>query len=480
MLENNNFINFVDKTKQINCLQINNESICIFAFYGDGGRNPSEIERHKKVLDYHQKIFSYFNLPINYVYNNFDYNSFGGAIDNFVRQVVDNVDYLYHFDIDAIPLRKNVIYEIYEKIKDKNTVWGISQQSNHIIKQNGTKQHIYCSFSSFAISKLLYKKIGSPSFQSNKRGDIAEEITWRVQEQGYNFLVSFCKSFELVTPEEQKTCSTPAYWELDNGLKFGMGGRFSDLVYHSGMQGVPRSTDLFINECQEILKESKEKKIEAIIICKSYADYLDITLPINKKYFDNIIIVTAKDDYKTQEICFNNSLNWLVYDDFNKNGAKFNFGGARQFGLNHSKYRDWIVFIDSDVIIEEDFRDRLIDKDKFYGSYRRFIPTIRDYQDLTNGKKKQEEFEAILGHGCGFFQCLNLNNSKSKQIGINNIYNDSFSAEQCDINMLRKFCPFDIKTSKYEDLVDMDIELWHLGDPGVNNNGRNEQDNFFK
>ena len=52
-------------------------------------------------------------------------------------------------------------------------------------------------------------------------------------------------------------------------------------------------------------------KIEGIIICVNYSDFLDITLDQNLKHFDQIIVVTDEKDIGTHEICkkYNHSLN---------------------------------------------------------------------------------------------------------------------------------------------------------------------------
>ena len=171
------------------------------------------------------------------------------------------------------------------------------------------------------------------------------------------------------------------------------------------------------------------KKIELIIVCKNYSDFLEITLPLNKKHFDNIIIATSLDDSGTQNLCKKEDVNCLIYPDFYKNNSKFNKGGAINFAIHNLKFKDWVVFLDSDIIMPNNFRELLdintIDINKFYGSYRRFIPTQKDYIDFINGVKPKESFEAIEGSGCGFFQCINLNSDVARYYGINNLYRDS-------------------------------------------------------
>lgn len=225
------------------------------------------------------------------------------------------------------------------------------------------------------------------------------------------------------------------------------------------------------------------RKIELIVVCKNYSDFLQITLPLNKKHFDNIVIVTADDDIDTQNLCKKHNVNFIIYNDFFKNNAKFNFGGARSYGLQNLRFRDWVIFLDSDIIMPNNFRELLdinnIDINKFYGSYRRFIPTYKDYNDFINGIKDKECFESIDGTGCGFFQCINLNSDIARYHGINNLYKDSYSAEEVDINFLKLWCPRP-DPENHPRLVKTNIEFIHLGvSDGKHHQGRNGKDPFF-
>ena len=250
-----NFINYCHETQKVNYKEINKEKICIFTFFGDGGRQEQEIRRHKSVMEWQQKVFNNFKFPINYVYNNFNYFDFGQALDSFTTATKDFVDYWVHFDIDAIPLYENVLQEIYDKIKDKKSLWGCASQSNHIFV-NGTKQHAYCNSSTFGLAIDFYKKLGSPSFRHTNRGDMAEEITWKAQELGYTICLVYPQGYDGVTPEEANQYKIAPYSDLDNGFKFGMGTNYANMIYHATMQIVPRSTDLFIQKCQETIKNN--------------------------------------------------------------------------------------------------------------------------------------------------------------------------------------------------------------------------------
>jgi hypothetical protein len=152
-------------------------------------------------------------------------------------------------------VKYSFVDEIIDKIKDGNTVFGGAQQSNHI-DVNNSKNHLYASLSFFSISSEIYKKLNLPSFESNSRGDVAEEIAWLVEEKGYNLCLSFPSSFIETTEEEQNKYGVPPFWNLGNGHKFGLATTYGDYVFHATMQLLPRSTELFIEKCNEICNKN--------------------------------------------------------------------------------------------------------------------------------------------------------------------------------------------------------------------------------
>lgn len=247
------YINYPDQTKKLLFYDTKtNEKCLILAVFGDGGRVQEEIDRHKIVMEYQEKVFNKFKIPLNRFYHDFNYSGMGPKITHIVQNLCNSVDYFIILDIDICPLKDTFIDEIIEKLKDKKTLYGGAQQSNHI-EVNNSKHHLYASLSFFGISSDLYRKLDSPSFQYNSRGDVAEEIAWRVEERGYNLCLTFPSSFVRTTQEEQKQFGVPEYWDLGNGHKFGLGTVYGDLVFHATMQALPRSTQIFIDKCEQIM-----------------------------------------------------------------------------------------------------------------------------------------------------------------------------------------------------------------------------------
>jgi len=74
-------------------------------------------------------------------------------------------------------------------------------------------------------------------------------------------------------------------------------------------------------------------KIEAVITCVDYADFLAETLPHNRTLFDKLVVVTAPEDKATQRICEYWHVACLPTDSFRSRWGEFNKGAAINEGL---------------------------------------------------------------------------------------------------------------------------------------------------
>jgi hypothetical protein len=453
--------------KELICLNIDKEKILISTFIGKN--------RSLEIHEWHQKVFDYFNLPINYIYIPFEIGyPYGRAIDDYVNSLLDHVDYFVFMDVDAIPLKNDSIKTIINFIKNKETIWGLSQQSTHILK-NGIPNHPYAGFSSCAFSKDLYIKLGKPTFSETPRGDIGEELTWRCEELGYNICLSYPTEFHELTEEEMSNTGNTKHGWVNNGIKLGLGTTFGNgLCYHSfhtsclpgtNQLAIPRAAELFIKKAKGAI--GKNRKLELITGCVNsdrvkYSKYLEITLKENKDLFDNILIVTTPEDLETQKICKENGVDFFCTNEFFANGSKFDNNKAFSAALHKLKYKDWIVGTSPDIIFPKDFREKFklenLDIETMYGTSRVFLPHYQDWIDLKNGKKTINDFESIPGWGCGFCQIFSLNSPKLKDIPLTEVFPSNGCLLESDIWTLRRFHP-DVKT-----VGKLDINLIHLGD----------------
>lgn len=136
---------------------------------------------------------------------------------------------------------------------------------------------------------------------------------------------------------------------------------------------------------------SESMKIEAVIICKDYSDFLKHTLSSNMNHLDRIIVVTHPNDKKTQALCNHYSVDFIDTTVFHDNGDRFNKGRAINLGLSHLRHEDWLLHIDADVLLPHDFRRRLYDaklnKSNIYGVDRL---NVGSYENWMAHKEKIE------------------------------------------------------------------------------------------
>lgn len=227
------------------------------------------------------------------------------------------------------------------------------------------------------------------------------------------------------------------------------------------------------DRCEKIL----ERKLELITGCVNtdkikYSKFLEITLPLNKSQFDNILIVTTPLDLETQRVCRENDVDYFCTDKFFENGSKFDNNKAISAALHKLKYKDWVISTSPDMIYPDDFRERLrlgeLGENNMYGTSRAFIPTIDEYLDYVSGRKTLNDFEQIVGWGCGFCQIFNLNSPKLKGIPLEETLPSNGQAVESDIWFLRRFHP-DVR-----DVGKLDIILIHLGHKDFGGKTRDE------
>lgn len=216
-------MNLIDK-KEIEIVILNNKKIFVGS-YGFNSLNP-------EIFNYQKKVFDYFETPINQFIGEIRHPEF---MDYIIEHV--DVDFYVFFDIDCIPLKKDILTILIDSIGE-TTMLGIEQQCNS--KTN--LEHLYAGPACFAISKKFYDEIGKPSFNETDRSDVGEELTFKCELLG--------KEFKLI----EKTHSEDEIWKLKGGRFFGHGTTYGDnLVYHQFE--VRQYNDKFINKCKEILNE---------------------------------------------------------------------------------------------------------------------------------------------------------------------------------------------------------------------------------
>lgn len=176
--------------------------------------------------------------------------------------------------------------------------------------------------------------------------------------------------------------------------------------------------------------------LEGITLCVDYSDYLEYTLPYVAPQFDKFVVVTTEEDTKTQDVCKANNVEFVITKRLYENGDPFNKGRGLNDGFNALSRTDWIVALDSDIILFPEFRKNLdnelanLNKEFLYGTKR---IKFRYYEDFikwktTSEMKKWGYDDPVICSG--FFQLFNCNSTK---IDKDKIYPETVSSALGDI-----------------------------------------------
>lgn len=137
----------------------------------------------------------------------------------------------------------------------------------------------------------------------------------------------------------------------------------------------------------------KNKKIEAITYCYNYSDFLSEVISDNKQHFDNYIIVTAKEDKKTIQLCDLHNVMCITLD--HKKYKKEDFRGhCLNYALENLKYNDWVINLDADIWLPPRTRSLLeskhLEAHKIYGVDRLMCNSYKDWINFKKNPKIHE------------------------------------------------------------------------------------------
>ena len=165
-------------------------------------------------------------------------------------------------------------------------------------------------------------------------------------------------------------------------------------------------------------------KIEAVTVSVNYSDYLSQIIS-NKEKLDTWVIVTNEDDYKCIRLCKDNKLDYILSDRFYKNGAIFAKGRGINDGISFLTKKDWILHLDSDVLLPDNFRDILTlkvnDRNSLYWS-RRYLQNGKEFKFITEDGVEQKAI--------GYFQLWHSSfRIDYPELSINGAYDDTMMSE---------------------------------------------------
>lgn len=115
-------------------------------------------------------------------------------------------------------------------------------------------------------------------------------------------------------------------------------------------------------------------RLEIVVTCVNYGDFLAETLPYNLPHADRYVVVTTLDDTVTRNVCRKWSVECVTTDAFTEKGDPFNKGSGVNLGLGALRQRGWILQLDADIVLPLTFRNMLdksaLQRDCLYGAER--------------------------------------------------------------------------------------------------------------
>ena len=215
--------------------------------------------------------------------------------------------------------------------------------------------------------------------------------------------------------------------------------------------------------------------IEMISVCVNYSDFLVHTLPRNKKQVDDIIIVTTDKDLDTQKVCNDNGVKFITTDRFYEGGAQFNKGKGINAGFPALNRSDWILHFDADMLLPDDFAEKIrtkdLDVESIYGTGRYLCPSYESWMKYVRTGRRRPRWRyqgRTVSVAMGFFQLFNAK-SKALTNEIGPWYPEGFGhAGRSDRLFMRKW---GANWKKIEDIIPVHIESEQCA-LGVNWRGR--------
>ena len=140
-------------------------------------------------------------------------------------------------------------------------------------------------------------------------------------------------------------------------------------------------------------------KLECVVTCVNYADFLAHTLPHNRTLFDNMVVVTTPEDKATQRVCEYWHVRCVQTKRFNEN-ASFRKGAGINAGLDVLKKDAWIVHMDADIMLPPLFKNLIqgaeLDPTMVYGCDRFMSTSYQEWAEFVTTPRLQHENNVFI------------------------------------------------------------------------------------
>jgi hypothetical protein len=142
-------------------------------------------------------------------------------------------------------------------------------------------------------------------------------------------------------------------------------------------------------------------RVEAVIVCVDYADFLSVTLPENLPHLDDLVIVTSPEDRATQTVCSRYGVRCIPTEVFRRDAAsKFNKSRAINHGLAHLCQTGWVLHLDADIVLPMRTRHMLanaeLDPTVLYGMDRVNCPSYEEWAAFKARPEVQYEWRCLV------------------------------------------------------------------------------------
>lgn len=141
-------------------------------------------------------------------------------------------------------------------------------------------------------------------------------------------------------------------------------------------------------------------KLEAVVVCDKYHDFLRCTLPHNKYIFDKLVVVTSHEDKQTQRVCEFYHVECVTTDVLNSRKNVFCKGEGINEGLAKLSLDNWVVHMDADIWLPPQTRSLIeranLAKSVIYGIDRFIVKGFREWEKFLELPKLQHEASAYI------------------------------------------------------------------------------------
>lgn len=129
-------------------------------------------------------------------------------------------------------------------------------------------------------------------------------------------------------------------------------------------------------------------KIEGVIVCINYSDFLKVTLPTNRHMFDKLVVVTDTKDVETHKTCEFYNVHCIKTDAFYRDGLVPNKALGINVALKELSLSGWVIQLDADIWLPPMTRDVLeklpLKNDSIYGIDRMMCNSFKEWHQFIS------------------------------------------------------------------------------------------------